>query len=222
MQDFILFISLYEPLALLKAVMLEGTTPISKNAVFEIDEDYNYQLSAFESSTNLISTNSSFENSTTGWSITDWNASTGKWRIANDGVDGKYSIECYDSDGLTNGSTTNAVCYQTYNLPSALTQAKNYTISAYAKKIGGTVPVLSILCYDSNSNLVTNGYGYFAKDIPQNKWTKISETYTVPAGTKFMRVMVRSSVKDKDIVRFDAVKFEEKVLHSTIKQPKNI
>ena len=33
--------------------------------------------------------------------------------------------------------------------------------------------------------------------------------FTIPAGTKSILVMLRTNVKDKNLVRFDAVRFEE-------------
>ena len=43
----------------------------------------------------------------------------------------------------------------------------------------------------------------------ENEWTKISHTFTIPAGTKSIIVALRTNVKDKNLVRFDGVKFEE-------------
>lgn len=117
-------------------------------------------MMVYEASTNLI-TNSSFEdknNPTVGWTMGDWNGSTGAWRIANDGVTGANCIECYNSDNKTDGSATNSVAYQKITIPSGQTLPQTYTISTYAKRIGSTQPNLSIQCYDSNNNAISGAY----------------------------------------------------------------
>ena len=188
----------------------KGTKDKEQTAVFERDENFKPTLAAFDGTKNLIQSNSSFENQTTGWTTWDWSGLTGKWRIIQDGVNGKECIGCYDSDGKVDGSITNSVAYQYVTLSAPLTSPKEYTLSAYAKRIGSSMPVLSIQCLDSNDKGLPYAYWTYTKDIQENQWTKIAETATLPAGTKKVMVMVRSNVKDNDVVRFDSVQFEEK------------
>ncbi|WP_163537248.1 DNRLRE domain-containing protein [Gracilibacillus sp. YIM 98692] len=186
----------------------QGTLPTNENAVFEKDEKGKPVLAAFEQTTNLIPDNPSFEDEESGWTLSDWSGSTGEWRVVQDGVDGSSSIENYDSDGLTDGSETNSVAYQEYNLSSALTSDTAYTLSAYAKRIGDSQPKLSILAYDGNGDRIL--YKVETKTVEENDWKKIAHTFTVPEGTEKIRAVVRTSVKDQDIIRFDNVQLEKK------------
>ncbi|NLM35487.1 MAG: hypothetical protein GX206_08620 [Clostridiales bacterium] len=61
------------------------------------------------------------------------------------------------------------------------------------------------------------GYKVEYKTINENEWTKISHTFTIPAGTKSILVMLRTNVKDKNLVRFDAVRFEEGTVTKALK-----
>ncbi|WP_341441618.1 LamG-like jellyroll fold domain-containing protein, partial [Oxobacter pfennigii] len=193
----------------------KGSSPTSLNGIFDKDKDSKQSLLAYESSTNLVAANSSFEkdlvnNDIPDWANGDWDTGgTGRWRLANDGVDGGRCIECYDSDNLTNGSITNAAAYQKVILSSVLPAAKEYIISAYAKRIGSTHPKLSIICLDSNEVQIPNAYWTYDKNIEENQWERISEKFTAPAGTKIIYAIIRAAVKDRDIVRFDAVQLED-------------
>lgn len=184
----------------------EGKEPTEQNAVYELDDKGKMTFAPFDSTTNLLS-HSSFEDGTTNWRFQAWQGSSGEWREVNDGVDGSTSIESYDAD--PDGSNTNTVAVQTYTLPLTLNSSKTYTLSAYAKRIGSSQPILSIRARDSNGNVISGAYWSEHKDIPENKWEKISQTFTVPEGTARIEVMVRSQVKDQDRVLFDNVQFEE-------------
>ncbi|KPU45384.1 tRNA(Glu)-specific nuclease WapA precursor [Oxobacter pfennigii] len=193
----------------------KGTKPLSFNAVFDRDKDYRQSLMAYEGSTNLLTANSSFEDKVPesgkipGWEATDWNTvKTGRWRIVNDGVNGGKSIECYDSQA--DGIAANAVAYQNITLSSPLDGATDYTMSAYAKRIGDAQPQLSLVCYNSSGSEIPGAYWTYAMNIEQNQWVRISGKFTAPAGTKILQVIIRSPVKDKDIVRFDDVQMEKK------------
>ncbi|OZM58405.1 hypothetical protein CIB95_02210 [Lottiidibacillus patelloidae] len=102
----------------------------------------------------------------------------------------------------------NSLGYQNIILSSPLTSNQIYTLSAYAKRLGSSQPKLSLQAFDSNDNLLL--YEIFTKNIQENEWEKISHTFTVPAGTVKIRAIIRTSVKDNDIIRFDAVQLENK------------
>ncbi|VTQ88082.1 DNRLRE domain-containing protein [Hathewaya histolytica] len=188
-----------------------GIQPIeSQSVTFERDLKGDMSMGAFQSTYNLLSKNSSFENTTSEWALTDWNKSTGKWRLVQDGAVGKYSLECYDSDGKTDGSITNAIAYQYVEYPSVTTEEKILSLSAYAKRIGNATPGLSVVCYDNSGNEIGGSYKIHMQDIVENKWCRISKEFNVPKGTKKVRAVLRSNVKDKELVRFDGVQLEEK------------
>ncbi|MBM7570649.1 DNRLRE domain-containing protein [Aquibacillus albus] len=185
----------------------KGTHPVRENAVFEKDDSNKYAFSPYEATTNLVPENVSFEDDKSDWSFSDWNGSTGEWRVVNDSVNGSSSIESYDADGLSDGSKTNAVAYQDYHLSSELSNDTAYTFSAYAKRVGDSQPKLSLQATDANGDSLL--YETVTRDIPKNEWTKISQTVTVPSGTTKIRSIVRSDVADYDVVRFDAVQLEK-------------
>lgn len=190
------------------ALGTKGTNPIEQSAIFVEDESGDKAFGAFNSTTNLI-TNSSFENSTFNWVLTDWSGLTGRWRLVQDGVYGRYSLESYDSDNLNDGSATNAVAYQVISLNEAVSTEKQYTLSAYAKRIGSENPVLGIKCYNASGIEITIGYKNYEKSIPENQWVRINQTFTLPVGTKSFMAIIRSSVRDSEKVRFDGVQVEE-------------
>ncbi|QHE50865.1 DNRLRE domain-containing protein [Pontibacillus sp. HMF3514] len=188
----------------------KGTNPKSHEDTYEKDTNGKSVLAVYETTTNLLD-NPSFEEATSlsSWSTADWDGSTGVWRAVNDGVDGGTSLENVDGDNLTDGSTTNSVANQDYVFSSETTSSRVFTLSAQAKRIGSTQPKLSIQAFDSAGNLISGSYSIVKKNIPEHEWTKISESFTIPSGTKRIKVMVRTSVKDNDIVRFDNIQFEE-------------
>ncbi|WP_411681918.1 DNRLRE domain-containing protein [Clostridium thailandense] len=191
----------------------KGTKPLEENAVFDKDDNGKAVFAAFDTGINLLA-NSSFENGTSPWQLLDWDNSTGRWRIAADGVNGSSCLECYDSDGLTNGSATNSVAYQVVTLQAALTTQKPYTLSVYSKKIGTDNPVLGIRCLDITSSEIPGGYQNYEKPIAQNQWFRISNTFTLPIGTKSFYVILRSAVRDNNKVRFDAAQMEENNIYT--------
>ena len=151
-----------------------------------------------------------FPLSTNSLSLDDWNNYTGKWRFSTDRVEGSYSLECYDLDGLNDGRiSTNAVAYQLITLPTALTSQKAYTLSAYAKKSGADNPTLGIRCFAANGEDITGGYQNYEKPIIQNQWIRISNNFNLPLGTKNFFVILRSNVRNGNTVKFDAVHMEE-------------
>ncbi|KUP08306.1 hypothetical protein Q75_02940 [Bacillus coahuilensis p1.1.43] len=191
-----------------------GTNPVENNALFE-SKDSRLVLEAFNYSTNLLKTNVSLESGMAPWASTDWNNQTGKAKISKDAYTGNQSIMLYDSDGKTDGSITNVLAYQWYDLPSKLTSSKKFTLSAYAKRVGDKLPALSLDFLDQNGNRIAGGYSTYYKTIPENEWTRISQTFTAPVGSSKVRVMVRSNVKDQDKVWFDGVQLEEKSYDSS-------
>ncbi|WP_081897103.1 RHS repeat-associated core domain-containing protein [Clostridium sp. KNHs214] len=187
---------------------LSGIEPYSQNTIFEKDETTGRNvLGAYEGSKNLIP-NSSFEDGTKSWRISDWNRFSGNCRIVDDGVKGSKCIESYDTKGSSGTSNTNSVAYQEITFPSPLSTAKEYTLSAYAKRIGASQPKLSVECTDSSGKQLY--YIVDTKEIPERQWKRISHTFTLPAKTKMCRVIIRTGVKNTDVVRFDGVQFEEK------------
>lgn len=100
------------------------------------------------------------------WTITDSSGKTGTARIVGDGVDGMNCLEFYDSDALLNGSDTDAVAYRDYELPSSLTQATNFTLSAWVKTIGisGTTKAkLTMRCYNSSGTQIGGDADYIVE-----------------------------------------------------------
>ncbi|WP_162920305.1 DNRLRE domain-containing protein [Clostridium fermenticellae] len=186
----------------------KGTKTLEENAVFDKDDSGKTAFASFDAGINLL-TNSSFEDGTNLWQLSDWDNSTGKWRIVSDGVNGSSCLECYDSDGLTNGSATNSVAYQVITFETALTSPKTYTLSAYAKRIGTDNPRLGVMCLDSNGLEITGGYQNYEKPIDPNEWIRINNFLTLPAGTKSFYVILRSAVRDSNKIRFDSVQLEE-------------
>jgi len=71
--------------------------------------------------------------------------------------------------------------------------------------------IFGISSLDSNSNDIPGGYQNFTQTIALNQWVRISQTFTVPAGTKQVKVLLRSSVKDADAARFDGSQIETKI-----------
>uniref|UniRef100_UPI00398992A9 DNRLRE domain-containing protein n=1 Tax=Clostridium thailandense TaxID=2794346 RepID=UPI00398992A9 len=164
----------------------------------------------FDAGINLLE-NSSFENGTNPipWKVEDWNGSTGKWRVVSGGVNGNYCLESYDSDGVITGQATNAVAYQLVTLSAALAVNKIYTLSTYSKRTGSANPALAIQCFDINGAQIAGSYQNNVNTIPLSQWTRISNSFNVPAGTKSFFVILRSSVSGTDTISFDAVQMEE-------------
>ncbi|TYQ18382.1 UNVERIFIED_CONTAM: LOW QUALITY PROTEIN: RHS repeat-associated protein [Acetivibrio alkalicellulosi] len=190
-----------------------GTEAIEKQSVvFENDENNTPTLAMYEGTTNLLGANSSFENGNmAGWTITD-ETNTGAARIVGDGVDGVYCLEFYDSDNLLNGSDTDAIAYREYELDSPLTQATNFTLSAWVKTIGisgSTKPSFTMICYNSSNVAISTEDRNI--DVTDKQWTKaILNNFQAPVNTKRIRVMLRSNAKDREVIRFDAVQLEQK------------
>ena len=192
-----------------------GTEAVDKESVvFENDEKHTPTLAMYEGTTNLIGANSSFENGNmAGWTITDLSGKTGAARIVGDGVDGMYCLELYDSDNLLNGSDTDVTAYRDYELASPLTQATNYTLSAWVKTIGisgNTKPSFTIRCYNSSGVQLGSDTNHII-NATDKQWTKgILNNFQAPVNTKKIRVMLRSDAKDKEAIRFDSVQLEQK------------
>ena len=182
-----------------------GTKAVEGNAAYESENGNSYLLS-YEGTTNVLPANPSFENGTTGWTLDDRSNLSGRWRLVNDGVNGSQAIECYDSVG----TGTNAVAYQYIVFPQPLSSDRIYTISAYAKRTGATQPKIGVDCYDLNNSQILSAYSNYVKTIELNKWTKISQTFMVPKGTKKFMPIIRTGVNGTDTVRFDAIQVEAK------------
>ncbi|WP_251862294.1 DNRLRE domain-containing protein [Clostridium sp. Marseille-Q2269] len=185
---------------------LNGTSAYTSNSIFETQGEN--ALSNYEGTKNLLN-NSSFESDLANWRSSDWSKLSGKSRIVKDGLDGTKCLEIYDSNPSTKKGT-NIVTYQYYNLAAPLSEAKQYNVSAFAKRIGNAQPVISISAYDANNKEIPNSYTIKNHTIENNKWTRIDSTFTVPKSAKKLLVAVRGPVKDNDKIRFDKVQVEDK------------
>lgn len=148
---------------------------------------------------------------TDGWTLEDWNGSTGRWRMVTcENLHGS-NLECYNLNGNNNRGEANPVAYQLIVLKETLSEGKEYTLSAYAKRIGTANPEVGIQCFNINGGEIKDSYENHEKLIQQNQWIEINHTFTLPQGTRSFFVRLGGHIRGSDKICFNSVKIQEKV-----------
>ena len=159
-----------------------------------MDQNRKWVYSSYKPISNIL-INSSFEDFDSSGNPLSWTR-FGQWNIIHDAIYGKNCLELVNSESYF---------YQTRNV--TLTTIENYTISAFVKRSGSTLPVIYVRC--SNSSGQTKAEYTYNEDITQGEWQRVIHTFSVPATTTTIYVRIGGTIANNDNVRFDAVKLEK-------------
>ncbi len=186
-----------------------GTNPTSKNASFENDEYNIPMLASFQGTTNLLSTNTSFENGLTGWQV-----GTGSTvRTAYDGVDGNQCLEIYNQN---QGSAVESQVSQKYISSTALSTSNKFIVSVQLKNLTfgvlGSSSKIRVVPLNSSGSEKTSEAKETNLIIGRDKqWARIStEPFLVSENTYGINVYIIGSVSGKQLLRIDNVQLELK------------